>query len=188
MGADVAGAIGIKENVLRPVSSKDLRAAGQQPLTCNGVFNSRLKLGNKHVDTEVCVVKEINGALLSLFDSISLEILPKKFPAQICHVSYAKTIFHSSNGEGGQLDAIKDESSDSPAPVALPRWPHTRNPTATECAEHFASILAAFPRVFGTRKNSVKCMEALCTQNFLLMHSLSQWQHHVPPHTAGEQK
>ena len=68
------------------------------------------------MDTEVSVVKEINGALLSWFDSISLGILPEKFPAQICHVSYAETDMFGSEIVGYKLHSL------FPSQVSLSRY------------------------------------------------------------------
>ena len=129
MGPDVAGTLGIQQRHLHSPASSGLYAAGQQPLTCLGTFPACLELGDRKADVTVSVLKEVKGALLSWFDSVSLGILPDYFPAQIRNV------------KDGQVNST---------PVALPRWPHNRDPTPAERASHSSALIAAFPRVFNT--------------------------------------
>ncbi|XP_045118162.1 uncharacterized protein LOC123508472 [Portunus trituberculatus] len=79
----------ISLSTLNPVDD-DIFAAGEQPLTCLGTFQSHLELGEKQTETTVTVVKEIKGALLSWYDSIALGILPENFPAQINAIQQPK--------------------------------------------------------------------------------------------------
>lgn len=119
LGKNVADSLGIRQNMLSPISGMNLRAAGQQPLTCLGSFSTKLELGNRRATTTVSVVKEVKGALLSWFDSISLGILPSNFPTQIQPVEgkpevpdAARTTVTSSSGSTGSLD---------PPPPVIPR-------------------------------------------------------------------
>ena len=130
MGLDVAMSLGIPQTALKVPGSADLFAAGEYSLTCLETFS--LELGNKRTKTVVSVVKEMTGALLSWYDSIALGILPTDFPAQTQPVI-----------------GTRKSSASSILLIALPRWPHTHDSTAAQRAEHAATIVKAFPRVFG---------------------------------------
>ena len=71
----------------------------------------------------------MKGALLSWYESIGLGILPIDFAAQI--------------------QPVMETRKSSTPPVVLPRWPHTHEPTPAKRSEHAATIVKAFPRVFG---------------------------------------
>ena len=154
MGLNVAKSLGIQDS-LNPPCLDSLCAAGLQDLTCVGEFYSCLKLGNKCTTTVVSVVKEIRGALLSWFDCVALALVPKDFPNQIkeAKVSTVQDSSVSSVSERGTRSKKQTSGKhvDMPVqvPVALPRWPHARNPTQEERAEHAAILISAFPQVFG---------------------------------------
>lgn len=132
IGLDVAESLGIDHAALDTPADPALVAAGDYSLTCLGTFPSQMKLGMKNIKTVVSVVKEVRGALLSWYDSIDLGILPHNFPAQIQSVKKQDTV----------------QSLPRP-PKALPRWPHSHAPTPSQRAEHAATLIEAFPRVFG---------------------------------------
>lgn len=147
LGENIADSLGIHKGMLRPSGDMNLRAAGQQPLTCLGSFSSNLELGSKRTTTTVSVVKEVRGALLSWFDSVALGILPDNFPTQIQPVTC--TPGAPLVREGATASPSDTTSSLGRPPPVVPRWPHTRDPTSAERAQHKVGLIAAFPRVFG---------------------------------------
>ena len=88
----------------------------------------------------VSVVKEVKGALLNWFDSVSLGILPENFSAQIQTVKDGKEM----------KPAPKIFMQVKSTPAASPRWPHNRDPTPAKRATHSSALIAAFPSVFDT--------------------------------------
>ena len=122
MGPEVAISLGIRQQHLHPFANSSLYAVGQQPLTCLGTFPACLELGDRKADVTVSVVKDVKGALLNWFDSVSLGILPENFPAKIQTVKDGKEI----------KSAPKSFTQVKSTPAALPRWPHNRDPTPAE--------------------------------------------------------
>lgn len=134
MGWDVARASGIEQASLEAVAGEILYGAGQQQLTCLGKFTSNLELGDKEISTEVIVIDEVKGALLSWYNSIALGLLPPDFPTQIQTVEHA--VCHS----------YQQESVMATAP--LPQWRHSYEPSVTDIHKHAAANIHAFPQVF----------------------------------------
>lgn len=152
MGLDTAHSLGISLSTLKPADD-DIFAAGEQPLTCLGTFQSHLELGEKQTETTVTVIKEIKGALLSWYDSIALGILPENFPAQI------RTIQHQPKQPCQEEKAAKPRSLSSASSAAeLPSWPHAYDPTPSQRENHAKAIMKAFPRVFSA-SSSLREME-----------------------------
>ncbi|XP_064111293.1 uncharacterized protein LOC135218773 [Macrobrachium nipponense] len=159
IGLDNAKSLGIHESSLEPIIMGGLIAADRQPLTNMGTFEAFLTLGNRNTTTVVSVVKEVKGALLSWFDCVALGILPKHFPAQIQHVTCSVSKPHIASRTKKVLepqvtsntqDVVQSASTSSlvSVPVALPRWPYSRDPTEAERTEHASSIISAYPHVF----------------------------------------
>ncbi|XP_064116668.1 uncharacterized protein LOC135222514 [Macrobrachium nipponense] len=159
IGLENAKSLGIHESSLEPIIMGGLIAADRQPLTNMGTFEAFLTLGNRSTTTVVSVVKEVKGALLSWFDCVALGILPENFPAQIQHLTWSVSQPHIASRTRKVLepqvtsntqDVVQSASTSSlvSVPMALPRWPHSRDPTETERAEHAASIISAYPHVF----------------------------------------
>ena len=80
------------DTVLDALVDPELIAAGDYSLTYLGTFPSHMELGMKSTKTVVSMVKEVRRALLSWYDSIDLDILPRDFPAQIQSVKEQNTI------------------------------------------------------------------------------------------------
>ncbi|XP_045137194.1 uncharacterized protein LOC123519755 [Portunus trituberculatus] len=151
MGLDTAHSLGISLSTLNPVDD-DIFAAGEQPLTCLGTFQSHLELGEKQTETTVTVVKEIKGALLSWYDSIALGILPENFPAQINAIQQPKK-------RRCQEQKVEPRSlSAAPSSAELPSWPHAYDLTPSQRENHAKAIMKAFPRVFSA-SSSLREME-----------------------------
>ncbi|XP_068239977.1 uncharacterized protein [Palaemon carinicauda] len=159
MGLGNAKSLGIHESSLEPIVMGGLIAADRQPLTNMGTFEAFLTLGNRSTTTVVSVVKEVKGALLSWFDCIAQGILPENFPAQIQHVTCSVSKPHIASRTRKVLepqvisntqDVVQSASTCNlvSVPMALPRWPHNRDPTEAEHAEHAASIISVYPHVF----------------------------------------
>lgn len=104
-----------------------------------GTFQSRLELGSKQTETVESVVKEVNGALLSWYDSTALGILPENYPAQVRPIEAVQ------RSSCEQITAKQRKHSSS----KLPSWPYTHDPTPAHRQGHATAIMEAFPRVFG---------------------------------------
>ena len=89
IGEDALAAIGVDSSQLETGLSETFAAVGRYPLTCLGSFKSTLQLGSRSTDATVFVIRELTGLLLSWFDCVALEILPRDFPAQIRRIDDA---------------------------------------------------------------------------------------------------
>ena len=88
VGIPEAQDLGVDVTHLRPSSDK-LFAAGGKELDSAGTFSCEMTLGSRRITTQVAVLNEFSGALLSWFDCIGLGILPPDFPRQIQSVEHA---------------------------------------------------------------------------------------------------
>lgn len=135
---NVAKRLGVDINNLKP-SRNRLYAANKKELSCMGTFEARLQLGEKYVDVELNVVKEIQSFLLSWYHAIDLAILPTCFPQQIKEVKQVTK--HKAENEKAR-GLIQDRKP--------PAIPENYSPSPKECKKHMEEMKAAFPTVFSS--------------------------------------
>ena len=83
MSSSFAKKMGFRQ--LQPAVGRLVGADGKE-MNCFGTYSVKLQLGEVQHAVEVAVVKQLNRPLLSWHDCISLGILPRTFPQQLCAV------------------------------------------------------------------------------------------------------
>ena len=170
MGAHQAKLIGVDLSALAHPPERITGADGRE-LRCSGSLKCRMKLGDVAATVIVCVIPDVNGALLSWHDSIALGLLHSSFPRQITGASPTSDSLQSPAND--EDDAAHDSvtiraTTDDPATPATshpsgthqssqpdrsvyPSWDDKcGDPTPSQRAEHLAMLQSAFPRVFDT--------------------------------------
>ena len=90
MGAAASRAIGISDADLDAGSSEGFSAVGHHRLECIGSFRADITLGSRRASVTVFVIDQLEGMLLSWFDSVTLGLLPPDFPAQVQSVTLSE--------------------------------------------------------------------------------------------------
>ena len=171
MGPDIAERLGVDLSSLDHLKrGTKFSAAGHQPLTYVGSFPSLLRLNDRETSTTVSVITEIQGVLISWFDSIALGVLPNDFPAQIQHVvqSHQATTRPGGGQDGDTAPSSVGVTSGAAMTSSMTADPHTLPPSprsgeaapgtprppvdaATAAAVTSAAELPAPPRAGGAR-------------------------------------
>ena len=127
IGVSQAEALRINVADLSPPTDT-LYAAGGHELQCRGTFECDLTLGKVTTTVTVSVVQGLDGALLSWYDAIALDILPRDFPAQLRYV------------KGSELTPVTSSAHESGSP------PATSPPRGTPDRHHARSRPPLPPR------------------------------------------
>ena len=146
IGTREAERIGIGTAQLTQPANRLLAAGGHQ-LECAGTLQCTLTMGRRQTVTTVTVVKGLDAALLSWYDSIAVGIIPPEFPRQIYGVS--ETLERAAGGEAPARTELVTDAHRSPT---LPVWNTEQgDPTTAQKEEHLNTLKRAFPRVFSTQ-------------------------------------
>ncbi|KAF0314585.1 hypothetical protein FJT64_014985 [Amphibalanus amphitrite] len=86
VGPKEAAALGVSDYG-NGVPPQTFSAAGGYPLTSVGSFQATIQLGSRRITTEIAVIGELRGALLSWWDSVQLGIFPADYPLQLHQMS-----------------------------------------------------------------------------------------------------
>ena len=101
MGAAMAASVGVTADRISPASgSAQFTSVSRAPLTCKGLFEATVTLGDCNIDTTVYVLEELRGFLLGWTDIVRLRILPANFPTQIpAHIAECRAGADSAAGQ-----------------------------------------------------------------------------------------
>ena len=87
MGTETARSLGITDADLHTGPTDRFSAVGRHPLACRGSFRANIAIGPRQTLATVFVIDNVDGMLLSWFDSVALGLLPADFPAQVQSVA-----------------------------------------------------------------------------------------------------